>query len=296
MMKALLAEYARFHLPNLAAEGEVMLGVLSGSFSRCGYEVVTPKKGEFLDEIRRLAPECDVGLVIAPDHLLFPFNSVLEQLTHNVGCGSMNAAVCADKVQCSRILARNGIPVPRADPPGKKVVKPVRGCGSAGVRLTDDPPGKGEFAQEYIEGEHLSVSLVGSRVVGDACSFYTGKPPLLLAVNRQNISVGDDGAFHYKGGETPISHAKQAEIVETAIKTVQVLGCQGYVGIDMVVADQCYVVDVNPRITTSIVGIVACMQEEIADILVAASHGNGPEKVHLTGRVQFDTKGKVTPL
>ncbi len=296
MMKALLAEYAQFHDPHLAPEGEVMLRVLGESFSRCGYEVVTPEDGDFLNEIRRLAPDCDVGLVIAPDHLLFSFNSVLEQLTHNIGCGSMNAAVCADKEQCSRILARNGIPVPLADPPGKKVVKPVRGCGSAGVRLTDDAPGKGEIAQEYIEGEHLSVSLVGSRVVGDACSFYTGKPPLLLAVNRQNISIGADGAFQYMGGETPISHPKQDEIVETAIKTVQVLGCQGYVGIDMVVGDQCFVVDVNPRITTSIVGIAACMQEEIADILVQASKGGGPDKVHLEGQVRFDCHGKVERL
>jgi len=296
MMKALLAEYAQFHDSHLAPEGEVMLSVLSTSFSRCGYEVVTPEKGDFLDEIRRLAPECDVGLVIAPDHLLFSCNSVIEQLTHNIGCGSMNAAVCADKVQCSRILTRNGIPVPRSDPAGKKVVKPARGCGSVGVRLTDDTPGKGEFAQEYVDGEHLSVSLVGSRVVGDACSFYTGKPPLLLAVNRQNISVGEDGAFQYTGGETPVSHPKQDEIVETARKTVQVLGCQGYVGIDMVVGDQCYVVDVNPRITTSIVGIAACMQEEIADILVQASKGGGPDEVHLKGQVRFDCHGKVERL
>ena len=64
----------------------------------------------------------------------------------------------------------------------------------------------------------------------------------------------------------------------------------------MVVADKVYVVDVNPRITTSLVGIAACMNEEIADILVAASKGEGPESVHLTGSVRFDTNGKVTQI
>jgi len=54
------------------------------------------------------------------------------------------------------------------------------------------------------------------------------------------------------------------------------------------------VVDVNPRITTSLVGIAACMNEEIADILVEASKGGGPDEVHLAGVVRFDTQGKVT--
>ena len=77
-------------------------------------------------------------------------------------------------------------------------------------------------------------------------------------------------------------------------KTIEVLGCQGYCGVDVVVADKVYVVDVNPRITTSLVGIAACMKEEIADILVAASKGEGTEQVHLTGSARFDTKGNVS--
>jgi len=61
-----------------------------------------------------------------------------------------------------------------------------------------------------------------------------------------------------------------------------------------VVADKVYVVDVNPRITTSLVGIAACMKEEIAEILVAASKGGGPDQVHMTGSARFDTRGKIT--
>jgi hypothetical protein len=38
------------------------------------------------------------------------------------------------------------------------------------------------------------------------------------------------------------------------------------------------------------------MKEEIADLLVAASKGQGPDSVHLTGRVRFDKDGKVTPI
>jgi predicted ATP-grasp superfamily ATP-dependent carboligase len=294
-MKALLAEYTTFHDPGLAPEGAAMLKVLSGSFEHIGYEVITPESGDFNRELERLAPDCDVGLVIASDHLLFGFTRILEEFTHNIGCSSLVTAVCADKVRTGQILRRHGIPVPESVDLGPRVVKPVCGCGSIGVRITDDLPSEGEFAQRYIEGEHLSASLVGSMNVGEACLYYSGKPPLGLAINRQEIEV-KDGAFHYLGGETPVDHPRGDEILAIARKTVTVLGCQGYTGVDMVVGDRIYVVDVNPRITTSVIGIAAVMEEEIAGILVEASQGKGPERVHLHGHVRFTKDGKVTKL
>ncbi|WAC05846.1 MAG: ATP-grasp domain-containing protein [Methanoregula sp.] len=293
-MRALLAEYTVSHDPSLAPEGAAMLAVLSQSFIRCGYDVVSPGAGDFGDEIARLAPSCDVGLVIAPDHLLSRYTMILEQHTHNIGCGAMSAAVCANKVHTAKILRSHGIPVPDEMSTGRRVVKPVNGCGAAGVRLTEEPTGPKEFGQRYIEGEHISVSLVGSRVVGDACMYFSGAPPLVLALNRQSINVGDDGVFHYLGGETPVDHPRLAEIADCAKKTAEVLGCQGYCGVDVVVSDRVYVVDVNARITTSLVGIAACMKEEIAEILVAASKGEPPAQVHLSGTVKFDKAGKVT--
>ncbi|HUK39355.1 MAG TPA: ATP-grasp domain-containing protein [Methanomicrobiales archaeon] len=294
-MKVLLAEYASFHDPALAPEGAAMLGVLAGSFRRIGYEVVTPRPGDLDREIERLAPDCDAGLVIAPDHLLFGYTRLMEEHTRNLGCSSLVTAVCADKLHTEKILGRHGVPVPDGGEPGRRVVKPVSGCGSAGVRLSDERPKEGEFAQRFIEGDHLSASLVGSMNVGEACLYFTGRPPLLLALNRQLIEV-EDGAFHYLGGETPVDHPRSEEIVAVARRAVTVLGCQGYAGVDMVVGDRVYVVDVNPRITTSIVGIAAVMEEEIAGILVDASHGGGPDEVHLRGRVRFTKDGQVTRL
>ena len=294
-MKVLLAEYATACDPALAPEGAAMLDILHKSFTRCGYEVVIPGTGDFYDEILQLAPDCDMGLVIAPDSLLAKFTLPIEQYSHNLGCGSMNAALCANKVTTEKLLKCHGIPVPADAPGGRHVVKPVTGCDSQGVRLTTDAPGGDEFAQEYIEGENYSVSLVMSRVVGEACLYFSGNPPLVLAINRQFVTPGNDGAFTYSGGETPVHPARGQEIIDTAIKAATVLGCQGYCGIDVVVADKVYVVDVNPRITTSLVGIAACMEEEIATLLVEASHGSAPKEVHLTGKVRFDTHGKVSP-
>jgi tyramine---L-glutamate ligase len=295
-MKVLLAEYTASRDPALAPEGKAMLDVLNKSFTACGYEVVLPGPGDFSAEIARLAPACDMGLVIAPDAMLAKFSLPLEQHSHSLGCGNMNAAVCASKRSTEKILRAHGIPVPGPAPAeGKHIVKPVTGCDALGVRLTTDAPGKDEIAQEYITGELYSVSLVLSRVVGEACLYFSGNPPLVLSVNRQDVVANKDGTFTYRGGETPVHPAREQEIVETAKKAATVLGCQGYCGVDVIVADKVYVLDVNPRITTSIVGIAACMDEEIAALLVSASEGATPSAVHFHGRVRFDRYGKVTP-
>ena len=47
-------------------------------------------------------------------------------------------------------------------------------------------------------------------------------------------------------------------------------------------------------VLTSLVGIAAVMEEEIADILVKASHGEAPTEVHLSGRVRFDKDGRIS--
>jgi predicted ATP-grasp superfamily ATP-dependent carboligase len=203
--------------------------------------------------------------------------------------------MCANKEKTGRILRSHGIPVPGEGREGLRVVKPVMGCGAQGVHLSRDPPGPGEFAQDYIAGEHCSVSVLAGRVVGEACLYFSGRPPIVLALNRQEIEQ-EGGKFLYKGGETPIHPRWEKQAVDTAIQAVQVLGCQGYTGVDLVVADQAYVVDVNPRITTSLIGISVVLEEEIADLLVRASRGDVPDRVHHRGRVRFTKDGVVTRL
>ena len=291
-MKALIAEYTVFNDPGLAPEGAAMLKVLSESFERCGYEVLSPEKGDFAEEIRRLAPVCEVGLVIAPDDILGRFTKIVEDHTRNIGCGSLNVALCSNKRRTGAVLSSHGIAVPEEVSEGLRLIKKINGVDGQNMRLSEDDPEDGEFGQEFIEGENISVSLVGGRITGDTCLSYSGRPPLVLSVNRQYIER-DGNRFFYRGGETPVDHPRKDEIIETAVKTLNVLGCQGYTGVDVVVADKIFVVDVNPRPTTSLVGICAIMEEEIADILVESSKGNVPDSVHLNGRVSFDTKGEV---
>lgn len=298
-MKVLIAEYTTFNDPFLAPEGRAMVSVLKKSFEKCGYEVVQPEAGDFNAEIERLAPDCDYGIVIAPDAMLSKFTHTLELATHNIGTDSTAVAVCASKRLSSKLLAKVGINVPQEvglDFAGKRVIKPVKGEGSIGVRIAKDgeEPKDGEMAVEFIEGEHYSVSIVGSRVVGEACGFYSGLPPVFLSINSQVSYPDENGNFVYAGGVTPVHPALEAEMIEVAKKTIETLGCQGYTGIDMVVGDKIYVVDVNPRPTMSIVGITETIEEEIADVLLKATVGLPPECIHQTGKIaKYDDKGGV---
>lgn len=299
-MKVLIAEYTASRDPTLAPEGKAMVSVLQESFERLGHTVVLPESGDFDAEIARLAPQCDYGLVIAPDEMLSRFTHTLELATHNIGSDSTSIAVCANKRLTGKILSGIGIAVPQevgADYTGKRVIKPVKGAGSVGVRIAKEGevPGDGEMAVEYLEGEHYSVSIVGSRVVGEACGYYSGLPPVFLSINRQYSSADENGVFTYRGGETPVHPEREEEIIDVAKKTIERLGCQGYVGIDLVVGEKIWVVDVNPRPTMSIIGVVGVIDEEIADVLLKATVGLPPEGVHYNGKkAVFDEVGGVT--
>ena len=299
-MLVLIAEYTAVHDPALAPEGKAMVTALQKSFERLGHTVIMPKSGDFNEEIARLAPQCDYGLVIAPDILLSRFTHTLELATHNLGADSTSIAVCANKRLTAKILSGIGIDVPKevsADFPGKRVIKPVKGAGSVGVRIAKEGemPGKDEMSVEYLEGEHYSVSIVGSRVVGEACGYYSGLPPVFLTINRQYSHPGTDGVFIYEGGETPVHPEREEEMIDVAKKTIERLGCQGYTGIDMIVGEKIWVVDVNPRPTMSLAGIVQVIDDEIADILLKATVGLPPEKVNYNGKTAvFDERGGVT--
>ena len=299
-MKVLIAEYTASRDPTLAPEGKAMVSVLQESFERLGHTVVLPESGDFHAEIARPEPQVDYRLVIAPDEMLSKFTHTLELATHNIGSDSTSIAVCANKRLTGKILSGIGIAVPQevgADYTGKRVIKPVKGAGSVGVRIAKEGevPGDGEMAVEYLGGEHYSVSIVGSRVGGEACGYYSGLPPVFLTINRQYSSAAAYGVSDYRGGETPVHPEREEEIIDVAKKTIERLGCQGYVGIDLVVGEKIWVVDVNPRPTMSIIGVVGVIDEEIADVLLKATVGLPPEGVHYNGKkAVFDEVGGVT--
>ncbi|MEZ5336205.1 MAG: ATP-grasp domain-containing protein [Methanolobus sp.] len=312
-MKILLAEYAMgIGLEGtLLLEGRAMINTLADSFQRLGHEVTyltagsTIKSGKtihsdensFESVLAKTAKINDAALVIGPDELLGDLTDIIEKNTVNLGCPAESVRICADKLECTKMLQAESISVPLTIPErkdedfdGKFVRKPRFGCASEGVRISSgcSQANNGEeyILTEYIEGEHLSVSLV------------CGQKTLLLSLNRQLIDIkesNNDTIFEYKGNQIPYRADYQEEIFETAIKTVDVLGCSGLVGIDVIYGDKPYVIDVNPRPTTAIFGLVKTLNCEIGELLLKNMFGTLPDSVSLEGECSF-TKDDIEDI
>jgi len=290
-MKILVAEYAvGAGVEEFMLEGKAMLGVLVRSFVSCGHEVFYPTAGtrlgagnavstaRFEVALEKLSRNSDAALVIAPDEILGDLTEIVEENTANLGCPSGCVRLCADKLECTRILERERLPVPQTigsgEYDGDFVIKPRFGCASEGIHKSSSGMLKeGFIATKYIEGEHLSASVI------------TGRTQLPLTVNKQLIKI--NGSISYEGGVVPYYCDRNNEIIEIAKKTLQVLGCKGYAGVDIVLADKPYVVDVNPRITTSIIGIARVLQNEIADLILRSRFGELPHEVKIKGCFTF---------
>jgi predicted ATP-grasp superfamily ATP-dependent carboligase len=300
-MKILIAEYAvATGMPGTyQVEGRAMLSTLARSFERLGHKVIYPMavdaaigagegfyingEEDFEDLLEYL--EATAGLLIAPDELLPGFLEILEEgNTINLGCSPEAARLSADKLACTRRLEEEGVPVVEiADPEddGPFVLKPRFGCGSERMELVDElPENLGDrIATKYHQGEALSVSLIAS-----------GDRVLPITINKQLVSV--EAGFEYQGGIVPYRSDREEEILQVAKMVAKALNLSGYAGIDLVVGDLPRVVDVNPRPTTSIVGIAKVMREELADLILRARFATLPERVAVEGECEF-RKGEL---
>lgn len=314
-MNIMVAEYAvgAGEGGTILLEGRAMLDVLVKSFVAVGHNVIYPTSGpvllagtavktqDFDQSVEELSAQCDAALVLAPDELLGDLTEILEENTINLGCPSGSVRLCADKLECTRILENEGIKVPATTVSGEPtvfslgdriVLKPRWGCASEDTTLTRYSCAtmipEGFVATKYIEGEHLSASLlVGDDTQSRSRSKSYSQSPLILplTVNRQNISIGS--AIHYNGGTVGVDSGRNRELFQAARRSAEALGCRGYVGVDIVLADKPWVIDVNPRLTTSIIGISKVMEEELGELILQAHSGDLPFSVNITNEYNF---------
>lgn len=267
-------------------EGEAIFSTLKVGFERLGNEVIYPKaEPDFEAAVERLAKESDAGIVIAPDDRLGALTELVESNTVNLGCPSDSIRICADKLLTTTRLSEKGIPVPRIvsaeeveEREGQSYVgKPRYGCASEQISILSGKEDHGALAfygstdyiiTEFITGDDISSSLIaGNSAV------------LPLTINKQFIRR-EGKRLRYEGGFVPYRLGREAEneIMRISEKVVTMLCCKGYVGIDFIVGEDgtAYVVDVNPRPTTSIVGIARVLNYELADLLLRAKFGTLP--------------------
>jgi len=156
------------------------------------------------------------------------------------------------------------------------IIKPVDGVGCSGLSLVEETAQFEEAVkkidaelasetfviQEYLKGEAVSVSLL--------CTETRAFP---VSLNKQNVTLlAPNETSCYMGGAVPFDHEMRQEAFKTAEAAVNCFsGLKGYVGVDLILTDTGpVVVDVNPRLTTSFIGLSRVAEFNFADAIVDA--------------------------
>jgi tyramine---L-glutamate ligase len=259
------------------------------------------------EEFERLASEADATILIAPE-----FDRILLKAANRVMASGGRLAspspefirTTADKDRTCRTLSAAGVATPDgvvleadqalpADFVYPAVLKPVDGAGSQDTYLVssayDAPPAYAwpRRLEAYVPGLPASVA-----VLCGPSGFE------VLAPCMQRIS--DDGRLRYLGGELPLTSGLAERARMLARHTISALpAAVGYVGVDMVLGSdpngtEDVVLEVNPRLTTSYVGLRAAAQSNLARAMWQICQGESISIEFSDRRIEFDTTGNVS--
>ncbi|MEM0313403.1 MAG: ATP-grasp domain-containing protein, partial [Candidatus Bathyarchaeia archaeon] len=277
-------------------------------------ERIIPVKSKrmLLKTLREAAHSLEAAYIIAPEGILPSLIEAVEEAgVLSLNCTPDAIRAAADKAKAQRVLAKAGLNVPETveayvdeSPSALKlkakelgfpvVFKPPCGVSCAGLslvkgegqipaaikRVKHETGSKRFLIQKFIRGVHASVSLIA-----------TAQKATPLTLNRQWVRLeAPSGVSSYEGGVVPLEHPLKNEAFRAAEKALSLFnGLRGYVGVDLVLTwDKAYVMEINPRLTTSYVGLRRVLEYNPAQAIVdAAVHGVAPGKGQTTGFAAF---------
>jgi predicted ATP-grasp superfamily ATP-dependent carboligase len=294
-------------LPSLQTEGWAMLSAVLEDLARCpGMQLSTlldfqrtppthwlgriiaqriqPDNEE--DAFRKLALAADWSLVIAPE-----FDGILAERSRWVEeaggrlLGSSPRAIqqTADKVLLSRLWSERGVPTPALDQTFPLVCKPPFGAGSQATFLVhNEEELRAALNQAGAEGWNGEMMLqkYTPGLAASVAFLAGGEQRRTLPAAEQRLS--NDGRFRYRGGRLPLPdnlNYRARHLAERAVECVE--GLHGWFGVDLVLADAVdgsgdRVIEINPRLTTSYLGLRRLARFNLAEALIAVATGSPP--------------------
>jgi len=284
----------------LNAEGQAMRAAALADFA-CIPGVESFTIDPTADEeaaFRAAARAADWSLVIAPefdDILLNRCRWVHEENGKLLGPSPETVRLCGDKLALANHWNAQGVPTPptfaideSSSPPDPAwIVKPRFGAGSQDTSVNGPLRPGGQFGpmivQPFITGQAASVA------------FLSG-PRQRLALPATEQLLSSDGRFHYLGGRLPLPEARASRAVAIARQAIQTIpNLHGYVGVDVLLGDdgRDWAIEINPRLTTSYIGLRAFAATNLAEAMLRIAEGNDPPPLRWrNGTVQFTASGQ----
>lgn len=250
---------------SIAVEGLAMFKSML-SFSKY-YDLISYTRPEFSgifpftqrNSFRECLESADMALIVAPENeftLMKLTREVEKTGIENLGSSSKAIEITSDKWKTYKKL-KGKVNVPETslkELSCQYLIKPRVSCGGEGIRASGEVS-DGYIAQEFIQGKSVSVSL------------HVGDEIQVLSVNDQILR-----GFEYEGAIVPGEW--RDDVVEEAINAASAIhGLNGYVGVDLVVSDVPYVIEVNARLTTPSVAFEPAYGMSYADMHWRISRG-----------------------
>ena len=218
--------------------------------------IIAPETNNELLELSRLAQTCDTRLVSSSDEAI--------KLTSSKIATYRTLRQSAYLQPETRLLLDEPVPSDSG-----WVVKPDMGAGGEHCYFCTDlhdfkqrftlPEQAQYFVQQpFLQGTHLSLSVA-----------YTEETTVLLSCNGQEIVIEGNKLINRVINHQAVGTqlASLQELAENIRETIP--GLRAYVGIDLVVAgDDVYILDINPRLTSSYAGLSASLGYNVAAFII----------------------------
>jgi predicted ATP-grasp superfamily ATP-dependent carboligase len=106
--------------------------------------------------------------------------------------------------------------------------------------------------------------------------------------------IAQDGSFRYLGGSAPLPNDLRSRVLNMAARVSACLpSTLGYLSMDVILGESGarddVVVEINPRLTTSYLGLRTIAQTNLAGAMLAAAEGRGCELRFSGKRIEFGT-------
>ena len=156
----------------------------------------------------------------------------------------------------------------------KLIAKPRYGVDCENLKIIESKRDIDELEDIYPNGSRF---IVQEYIPGDVCSvclLSDGKEALPISLNKQIVEIDENGG-EYKGGYIPYEHPLKEKAFEVAKKACEFIpGIKGFIGVDLVIADDVYLIEINSRFTTSYVGLEKITNINIAKTILDLIDGN----------------------
>jgi predicted ATP-grasp superfamily ATP-dependent carboligase len=153
-----------------------------------------------------------------------------------------------DKLAMQNFFEELGVPTPALLPPGgfPAMIKPREGSGGWRNKVVHTLQEQEEW-EEFFEYPGFITQEVVRGLPASVCCVSDGTRARAVAVNEQVLRGEESAVFGFSGSITPLDHPLASVMMDLAETVAGASGCIGTLGIDFVLGDRPWVIEVNPR-------------------------------------------------